>query len=81
MNKHIELVKKYLADNDSVTLQELEANEDAAADYDAWTDAAAYWAAYWAVEAAAYRGDDADYVESCKKRAIEAIKEYEELTK
>ena len=26
MNKHIELVKKWLADNDSVTLQELENN-------------------------------------------------------
>ena len=26
MNKHIELVKRWLADNDSVTLQELEDN-------------------------------------------------------
>jgi hypothetical protein len=30
MNKHIELVKKWLADNDSVTQQELENNRDEA---------------------------------------------------
>ena len=32
MNKHIELVKKWLADKDSVSQEELEANSKAAAD-------------------------------------------------
>ena len=42
MNKQIELVKKWLADPDSVTQEELEKNRDAA-----W---AAYAAAAWAVD-------------------------------
>jgi len=50
MNIHVELAKKYLADNDSVTLKELEANEeDARAAYD---DARAALAAYWAAKTA-----------------------------
>ena len=32
MNKHIELVNRYLADNDSVSLERLHANYDSAAD-------------------------------------------------
>ena len=32
MNKHIELVERYSADNDSVSIQELHANFDSAAD-------------------------------------------------
>ena len=32
MNKHIELVKRWIADNDSVSIQELHANFDSAAD-------------------------------------------------
>ena len=52
MNPHIELVKKWLADNESVSLKELRVNMDDAyraycAGYrDAYWDA--YWAAYWA---------------------------------
>ena len=46
MNKHIELVKKWLADNDSVTQQELDDNRTtAAADADNADNAdnAEYW--------------------------------------
>ena len=77
MNKHIELVKKWLKDNDSVSLEELEANKKSATAYDAQ---AAYNAAYdaeagYAAEAAyaAYYDDavDAEYW----------VKQYEELTK
>jgi hypothetical protein len=56
MNKHIELVKKWLADPESVSLEELEANREAA--WDNWAAGAtratiaAYWAAWAAVEAA-----------------------------
>jgi len=59
MNKHIELVKKWLADKDSVSKEELKANRDAAyaaataefadaefAAYAAAYDAVAYDAAY-----------------------------------
>jgi hypothetical protein len=59
MNKHIELVKKWLADPDSVTRKELKKNRDAAAAaYDA-EDAAAYAAAAAAEDAAE---DAADWV-------------------
>ena len=59
MNKHIELVKKWLVDPTSVTQQELDDNRDAAdaanaayaADYAA---NAAYYAADAAADAAAY---------------------------
>ena len=49
MNVHIELVKKWLADNESVSRQELEDNRDAAyAAYTANDAAYAYAAAaYW----------------------------------
>lgn len=68
MNKHIELVKKWLADPDSVTQKELKQNRaDAAAAY--WAadaayaaadaaDAAAAAAAYWVEQYEALENDD-----------------------
>ena len=96
MNIHIELVKKSLANDDSVSLEELIANINDA--YDAWaaTDykcdveyvsfraaRAAYWAAYWAADEGGYWDDSAacDAAKRWKKLAIEAVAEYEELTK
>ncbi len=86
MNPHIELVKKFLADDTSVTEEELKANKHAA--YDAyWAAAEAAEAAYWAAEDAywaAYWATDANIPENAeyyKQKAIEAIAEYEELTK
>ena len=70
MNKHIELVKRWLSDPKSVTVEELEANADAAADYAAWT--AVYAADYVAEAAAAAKGAAAD-------GALYWVKEYEEL--
>jgi len=56
MNKHIELIKKWLAEPESVSLEELKANREAAwaAAFDCAAEAAkaAYWAADAAVEAA-----------------------------
>ena len=85
MNKHIELVKKFLDDNDSVSLEELESNKKAA--YDAtWDAGAAYHAAYWAYRAAYWAywvvaADNLENAERYRAKAIEAIAEYEELTK
>lgn len=96
MNPHIELVKKFLADNDSVTEKELRANINDA--YDAWIDAheavwaatwdagAAYHTAYWAYRAAYWAywvvaADNLENAERYRAKAIEAIDEYEELTK
>jgi len=84
MNKHIELVKKWLADTKSVTEKELLDNKDAAyaanaaafAAVDADVDAvnAAYYAAYAANAAyGAYYGANAAYV------AAYFVKRYEEL--
>ena len=96
MNPHIELVKKFLADNDSVTEKELRANSNDAFDsweaaYDAtwdatWDAGAAYHAAYWAYRAAYWAywvvaADNLENAEHYKQKAIEAIAEYEELTK
>ena len=75
MNKHIELVKKWLADPESVTQQELDDNLDAAdcayhADfYEAASSAAAYYTYYAANFAAAYYAAAAAYW----------VKRYEEL--
>ena len=90
MKKYVELAKKWLANNDSVSLEELNANEEAAwAAYASWADdARAALAAYWAAKAASWADDaraayDAKNdarVEYCKQKAIKAIKEYEELT-
>ncbi len=86
MNPYIELVKKWLADNDSVTLEELESNEDAAwdatiADIDddgVWTAMAA---TVWATMADAMAVWDPAKAQRYKQCAIKAIAEYEELTK
>ena len=77
MNKHIELVKKWLADPESVSLEELEANKDAAwAAWDVGYDWAA--AATKATSAAYWAATDAVYRRNC---ASEYVKQYEELTK
>ena len=67
MNKHIELVKKWLNDTNSVTREELKANAEAAnaaaCAARAAAGAAAYATAVWAAEDSAYW-----------------VKRYEELT-
>jgi hypothetical protein len=81
MNKHIELVKKWLADKDSVSQEELEVNVDAACDAytdDAYDAESAYYAAYadyysYYAANAAYAGDDSS--------AAYWVKRYEELSK
>ena len=84
MNKHIELVKKWMADKDSVTQQELSDNRASAyAAYVAYAadaanaanDVAAANAAY-----AAYAYADADAAYWADKAAY-WVKRYEELTK
>ena len=72
MNIHIELVKKWLADNDSVSQEELKDNRAAA--YDAY-DAA--YAAYDAADAAyaAYDAYDAAYAAA----AAYWVKRYDKL--
>jgi len=72
MNKHIELVKKWLDDPTSVSQDELEANSVAA--HTAYVAAhAAYVAAYAAASAYAADAYDADAAEYY-------VKKYEELT-
>ena len=66
MNEHVALVKKWLADHDSVSKEELKANKAAAytaydAAYAAY-DAAAYDAAANATYAAAYAANAAYWV-------------------
>lgn len=74
MNKHIDLVKKWLADKDSVSLEELKANADAA-----YADAAASYAAGYVTNVdAAYAADAASYA---AHDVAYYIKRYEELTK
>ena len=70
MNKHIELVKKWLDDPDSVTVDELRENSDSA--YAAAALAAD--AADALAAAAAYAADLAAYA------AAKYVKRYEELT-
>ena len=79
MNKHIELVKKWLDDPSSVTVRELKENAKAAAVYDAAAYAtnaadtfAAAFAAYDAAVRAAYDADAAD--------AEHYVEKYEEIT-
>ena len=87
MNKHIELVKKWLADPDSVTKKELRANDADAAAYanDAAAAANAAYAAY-----AAYTADAAAYTAAAAASAAASglplnadnwVKEYEKLSK
>ena len=52
MNKHIKLVKKWLNDKDSVSLEELEANKKSA--YAAYDVAIAADTAYYAARSAAH---------------------------
>tara|TARA_R100000951_G_scaffold90032_1_gene78164 strand:+ start:11807 stop:12022 length:216 start_codon:yes stop_codon:yes gene_type:complete len=67
MNKHIELVKKWLDDKDSVTVKELRENTDAAyATYHTADESLAYHAAAEAADAA--------------YQAAYWVKRYEELT-
>jgi len=82
MNEHIELVKKWLADKDSVSQEELKANAKAAADAsskaaDAADAARAADAAYAAARA------DAAYVAAARaaRAAARWVKKYEEITK
>jgi hypothetical protein len=88
MNKHIELVKKWLADNDSVTQEELRANAGSAVDAAGAADvaadaayAAANAAAYYATYAAYYAADFAYYGANDARVARYWVKHYEELTK
>lgn len=83
MNKHIQLVTKWLDNPDSVTIEELKANADAAH---------AAHAAYHA-ERAAHAADDADsfiyaahyaaraayHAERAARDAVRYVKKYEEL--
>jgi hypothetical protein len=80
MNKHVELVKKWLADPDSVTQEELEKNRDAAAAADQSlprrsADAAAYYASAAAAYAAAADANAAYYAAD----AAYWVKKYEAL--
>jgi len=79
MNKHIELVKKWLENNESVSSEELQANKKAAAaTYAAYADADSAGTAYAAVYAAAAKAYHAAY------HAADAeywVKQYEERTK
>ncbi len=72
VNKHIELVKKWLDDPDSVTKEELKANADAYA-----ADA---YAAYYAAYNAAYYAYAADADDAYAEYAAECVKRYEKLT-
>jgi len=83
VNKYIELVKKWLADKDSVSLEELKANRDAAyaaeadaADYAAYAVANAGDAAYASAadDAAKYAADHADDAEYWVNKYEECIK-------
>ncbi len=93
MNPHIELVKKWLADSDSVSLEELKANKetadaaywDAKAADAAWAAYvaayAAYWAAYWDAADAAYVAADDAEAAYWRSEAIKHVKKHEELNK
>jgi hypothetical protein len=80
MNKHIELVKKWLADKESVSQRELRVNYYDAADarvaaYAAYTAAADAYAAYTAAADASAAAAAAVAAE-----ADRLVKRYEELT-
>ena len=91
MNKHIELVKKWLDNPESVTQEELEDNRAAAyvdavaaAYVDAVAAANAYAAAYAAADVAAYTAADAAadvaYYAAAYTAAVKHwVKRYEEL--
>ena len=87
MNKHIELVKKWLAEPASVSLEELKDDKAAAwsdwyavywSNWDDVKDVETAWATYRATSAAYWAATDAVYRRNC---ASEYVKQYEELTK
>ena len=81
MNAHIELVKKWLANPESVTQQELSDNRTSAyADTDAAYDAA-YMANSAAADAAYWADEAANSANSVAADAAYWVKLYEELTK
>jgi len=93
MNKHIELVKKWLENPDSVTQEELETNSAAAANADRAADRAAdaAYEAYVAIEATAraaravanaanWAARDADWA-AAKCEASDCVKEFGEMAK
>tara|TARA_B110000305_G_scaffold167635_1_gene185291 strand:+ start:286 stop:528 length:243 start_codon:yes stop_codon:yes gene_type:complete len=78
-NEYIELVKRWIADKDSVSVEALKANADAAwAAYDADPSYSAY-----ADDEAAYAADQAAYAadDDAADSAAYWVKRYEELTK
>ena len=84
MNKHIELVKRWLADADSVTLQELRENRLAASDAAAANaaDAAADAAAAAAASIAATEAEvSATVFLEANRDVAHWVKRYEELNK
>jgi hypothetical protein len=85
MSKYISLVKKWLEDNSSVSLEELKANADAAALADAKAKAAARAArdasaAKRAADAAAWCAADAVRAAAGAINATYWVRRYEELT-
>ena len=84
MNPHIELVKKWLADSDSVSLEELKENKKAAWDASIYAASSAIgYAAYAAADSAYGAADAADAVDAAywRNRAIKHVKKHEELNK
>jgi hypothetical protein len=79
MNKHIELVKKWLADPASVKQQELDDNRDAAqcAYYAAVFEAASAAAAYYAYYASVFAANDDTAMAELWVRRYEELKELE----
>jgi hypothetical protein len=84
-NKHMELVGKWLADNDSVTLEELKANLRAARDEARTSYHDAAWIAAKAASAALASGEAARYAREAyadwaADEADHWVKRYEETT-
>ena len=79
MNKHIAIVKKWIADKNSVDDQELIANRQSAYD----SDAAATYAYRMQIKAAFHAADAAaaaSAVDADDTQAVYWVKKYEELT-
>ena len=76
MNEHIKLVKKWLEDKESVSLEELKANKEGAA-----AAKAAHYAACAAAAACAYACAYACYDYDAADDAAYWVKRYEKLTK
>ena len=82
MNKHTELVKKWLEDKDSVSLEELGSNAYAAS-YAAYVaaHAASYAASYAAYHAVKSASDADSYATYHAAKSADWVKRYEELPK